>query len=140
MDIDYKKENDVMANTNASFSSFSRVDQLKQQLEKLVHLSHTPIDTNRLDQFDRETEEILKRMDGRVTKMTAYNFAKMAEAEALVNLPESAQEPTSRDLLQKSIQQRRQILVGLISEMEGLEETEAEVLTGEDREDPPGMM
>jgi hypothetical protein len=129
-----------MANTNASFSSFSRVDQLKQQLEKLESLSHTPVDTNGLDQFDRETEEILKRVDGRETKMTAYNFATMAEAEALVNLPESAQEPTSQDLLQKSIQQRRQILLGLISEMEGPEETEAEVLTGEDREDPPGMM
>jgi hypothetical protein len=130
---------DNMANTNASFSSFSRVDQLKQQLEKLEDLSHTPIDTKVLGQFDRETEEILKRVDGREGKMTAYNMATMAEAEALVNLPESAQEPTSRDLLQKSIQQRRQVLLGFVSEMKGMEETEAEVLTGEDREDPPMM-
>lgn len=128
-----------MANTNASFSSFSRVDQLKQQLEKLEGLSHTPVDTNVLDQFDRETEEIIKRIDEREGKMTAYNMATMAEAEAVVNLPESAQEPTSRDLLQKSIQQRRQVLLGFVSEMEGMEKTEAEVLTGEDREDPPMM-
>ena len=128
-----------MPNTNASFSAFSRVDQLKQQLEKLENLSGSKVDTNELDQFDRETEEILKRVDGRETQMAAYNFATMAEAEALVNLPESAQEPTSRDLLQKSLQQRRQVLLGLVSEMESLEETEAEVLTGEDREDPPLM-
>lgn len=128
-----------MPNTNASFSAFSRVDQLKQQLKKLEHLSNSQVNTKVLEQFDRETEEILNRVDGRETKMAAYNFATMAEAEALVNLPESAQEPTSRDLLQKSLQQRRQVLLGLVSEMESLEETEAEVLTGEDREDPPLM-
>lgn len=128
-----------MPNTNASFSAFSRVDQLKQQLKKLENLSDSPVNTKVLDQFDQETEEILKRVDGREGKMAAYNFATMAEAEALVNLPESAQEPTSRDLLQKSLQQRRQVLLGLVSEMEGLEETEAEVLTGEDHEDPPLM-
>lgn len=128
-----------MPNTNASFSAFSRVDQLKQQLKKLENLSNSQVNIKILDQFDRETEEILKRVDGRETRMAAYNFATMAEAEALVNLPESAQEPTSRDLLQKSLQQRRQVLLGLVSEMERLEETEAEVLTGEDREDPPLM-
>lgn len=128
-----------MPNTNASFSAFSRVDQLKQQLEKLEDLSQSQVDTKKLDQFDRETEAILKRVDGRETQMAAYSFATMAEAEALVNLPESAQEPTSRDLLQKSLQQRRQVLLGMVSEMEGMEETEAGVLTGEDKEDPPLM-
>src|SRR5680860_54324 len=128
-----------MPNTNASFSAFSRVDQLKQQLEKLENLSQSQVDIKELDQFDRETEEILKRVDGRETEMATYSFATMAEAEALVNLPESAQEPTSRDLLQKSLQQRRQVLLGMVSEMEGMEETEAEVLTGENKEDPPLM-
>lgn len=128
-----------MPNTNASFSALSRVDQMKHQLKKLESLSQSPVDTKILDKFDRETEEILKRVDGRETKMAAYSFATMAEAEALVNLPESAQEPTSRDLLQKSLQQRRQVLLGMVSEMESLEKTEAEVLTGEDREDPPLM-
>ncbi len=128
-----------MPNTNASFSAFSRVDQLKQQLEKLENLSQSQVDTKKLDQFDRETEEMLKRVDGRESKMAAYSLATMAEAEALVNLPESAQEPTSRDLLQKSLQQRRQVLLGMVSEMQSMEETEAEVLTGEDHEDPPLM-
>ncbi|MCA9453780.1 MAG: hypothetical protein KC584_14330, partial [Nitrospira sp.] len=72
--------------TNASFSAFSRVDQLKQQLKKLEHLSNSQVNTKVLEQFDRETEEILNRVDGRETKMAAYNFATMAEAEALVNL------------------------------------------------------
>ena len=129
-----------MPNTNASFSSLSRTDQLKRQIEKLDQLSHTPAAPQELEQFDLETEQLLKTVDGREEKLTGYKFATMAEGEALLNLPESAQEPTSRDLLQKSIQQRRQLLLGLISEMEKLEEKEAEVLTGEDNEDPPGLL
>ena len=129
-----------MPNTNASFSAFSRVDQLKQQLEKLEHIiSHTPLDPQSLEDFDVETEQVIQSLDSRRKTMTGYKFATMAEGEALLNLPESAQEPTSRDLLQKSIQQRRQLLLGLISEMEKMEEQEAEVLTGEDKEDPPGL-
>ncbi|GJL48994.1 hypothetical protein [Candidatus Nitrospira salsa] len=126
-----------MANTNASFSSLSRVDQLKQQLDKLEKLSHTPVDPQQLEKFDDETEEVIKRVDGRTKKLSGYKFATMAEGEALLNMPESAQEPTSRDLVQKSIQQRRQLLLGLISEMDTMEKKEAEVLTGEDSEDPP---
>ena len=128
-----------MPNTNASFSAFSRVDLLKQQMEKLEQLSHATVDPKALETFDKETEQVLRQVDGREEKTTAYQFATMAEAEALVNLPESAQEPTSRDLLQKSIQQRRQMLLGLIREMENLEEKEKKVLTGEDSEDPPMM-
>lgn len=128
-----------MPNTNASFSAFSRVDFLKKQLEKLEQISQIPLNTKDLEQFDQETEEILQRIDGIESEKSVYNFAIMGEAEALVNLPESAQEPTSRDLLQKSLQQRRQVLLGLVSELENLEETEAKVLTGEDREDPPGL-
>ena len=128
-----------MPNTNASFSSFSRMDYVKQQLEKLEELSKAPVNIQELDQFDKETEQIIQRIDGGVDKMAAYNLASRGEGEVLLNLPESAQEPTSRDWLQKSIQQRRQLLLGLLSEMEGLEKTEAEALTGEDHEDPPGL-
>lgn len=128
-----------MPNTNSSFSPFSRVDQLKQQLQKLEDLSHASVDPSFLEQFDQETEEILQRVDGRGAKLAAYELATTAEAEALVNLPESAQEAPSQDLLQKSLQQRRQMVLGLIREMEDLEKKETEVLTGEDREDPPSL-
>ncbi len=128
-----------MPNANSSFSPILRVDQLNQQLKKLENLSQSPVDIPVLEQFDRETEKILERVDGSDSKMAAYTMSTMAEAEALLNIPESAQEPTSRDLLQKSIQQRRQMLMGLIGELESMEEKEAEVLTGEDREDPPGL-
>jgi hypothetical protein len=134
-----QERNNEMPNTNASFSAFSRLDSLKQQMEKLECLSQNPVDQQALEKFDGETQIVLKRIYGREGKLTAYQFATMGEAEALVNLPESAQEPTSRDLLQKSIQQRRQMLLGLVREMENLEEKEKEVLTGEDSEDPPMM-
>ncbi|MDH5775518.1 MAG: hypothetical protein OEZ57_11460, partial [Nitrospirota bacterium] len=60
-------------------------------------------------------------------------------AEALVNMPESAQESLSQDLPQKAFQQRRQLLHAVLSDLEELEQQEAEALTGEDHEDPPGL-
>ena len=57
----------------------------------------------------------------------------------MVNLPESAQEPLTRDVPKKALQQRRHVLQSILSEMEQLEDKEGEVLTGEDREDPPGL-
>lgn len=128
-----------MPNTNSSFSPFSRVDQLKQQLQKLEDLNHASVDPSFLEQFDQETEDILQRVDGRGSKLAAYELATTAEAESLVNLPESAQEAPSQDLLQKSLQQRRQMVLGFIRELEDLEQQEAEVLTGEDKEDPPSL-
>ena len=63
--------------------------------------------------------------------------ATVAETEALVNLPESAQEPLAKDLPKTAVQQRRQVLVGILAEMQGMEAQEVAMLTGEDREDPP---
>jgi hypothetical protein len=71
--------------------------------------------------------------------MEAYEYATLAEAEAVVNIPESAQEPLSQDLPQKAIQQRRQVLQGVVNELEAMEKKEEEALTGEDHEDPPGL-
>ena len=128
-----------MPNINASFSPLSRVQQLTQRLKKLENISQASVPLNQLRQFDQETEEVLRRVDGNEKHLAAYQMAIMAEGEAIFNLPESAQESQSRDLLQKSIQQRRQFLTGIISEWEKLEKKEAAVLTGEDREDPPGL-
>ncbi len=128
-----------MANLNASFSPLSRVEQLTQQLKKLEDLSQSSVPMNRLRQFDGETEEVLRRVDENEKHLAAYQMAIMAEGEAIFNLPESAQEAQSRDLLQKSIQQRRQLLTGIVNEWEKLEKKEAAVLTGEDREDPPRL-
>ena len=41
------------------------------------------------------------------------------------------------DLPKTAMQQRRQVLLGVLTEMEGLEDTEEKVLAGEDHEDPP---
>ena len=68
----------------------------------------------------------------------SYKHATVGKAEALVNLPESAQEPLTRDIPKKGLQQRRQALQSILTELQALEVQEAEVLTGEDREDPPG--
>jgi hypothetical protein len=69
----------------------------------------------------------------------AYKYATVAEAEALVNLPESAQEPLAKDLPKTAVQQRRQVLLGILTEMQDMEAKEVSMLTGEDREDPPNI-
>jgi hypothetical protein len=68
-----------------------------------------------------------------------YKYATVAETEALVNLPESAQEPLAKDLPKTAIQQRRQVLLGILTEMQDMEAREVSMLAGEDREDPPNI-
>ena len=129
-----------MPNTNASFSPRMRSDELKEQIGKLERLEHrTPV-LPTLDSFDEETEALLGRLYGNSHKyLEAYKYATVAESEALVNLPESAQEPMAKDLPKTAVQQRRQILLGILTEMQDMEAKEVAMLTGEDREDPPSI-
>lgn len=129
-----------MPNTNASFSPRMRSDQLKDQIGKLEGLDHrAPVHPN-LERFDAETEALLGRFYGASHKyVEAYKYATVAESEALVNLPESAQEPLARDLPKTALQQRRQVLLGILTEMQDMEAKEATMLTGEDHEDPPNI-
>jgi hypothetical protein len=129
-----------MPNTNASFSPRMRSDELKEQIGKLERLEHrTPV-LPTLDNFDEETEALLGRLYGDSHKyLEAYKYATVAESEALVNLPESAQEPMAKDLPKTAVQQRRQVLLGILSEMQDMEAKEVAMLTGEDREDPPSI-
>ena len=130
-----------MTNTNASFSPLQHSDQFRAQLEKLEKLGHAQVGTTHdWIEFDEETEELLRKTFGDTNEyVEAFAMATMAEAEALVNMPESAQESLSQDLPQKAFQQRRQLLHAVLSDLEGLEKEEAEALTGEDHEDPPGL-
>ncbi len=127
-----------MPNTNASFSPKMRSDELKEQIRKLEQLDHRAPVLPSLEAFDTETEALLGRVYGAGHKyIEAYKYATVAETEALVNLPESAQEPLAKDLPKTAVQQRRQVLVGILAEMQGMEAQEVAMLTGEDREDPP---
>ena len=129
-----------MPNTNASFSPRMRSDDLKEQIGKLEGLNHrTPVQPS-LDGFDAETEALLGRLYGASHKyVEAYKYATVAETEALVNLPQSAQEPLAKDLPKTALQQRRQVLLGILTEMQDMEAQEATMLTGEDHEDPPSI-
>ena len=129
----------AQAPTNSSFGHRSRTDELKAQIGKLEGLDHrTPVDPM-LDAFDVETEALLGRLYGETHPyLEAYKYASLGEAEALLNLPESAQEPLTEDRPKTAIQQRRQALLSIVTEMQDLEAQEANLLTGEDHEDPPG--
>jgi hypothetical protein len=127
-----------MPNTNASFSPKMRSDELKQQIGKLEKLDHRAPVLPTLEGFDAETEGLLGRLYGAGHKyVEAYKYATVAETEALVNLPESAQEPMAKDLPKTAVQQRRQVLLGILTELQDMEAKEVSMLTGEDHEDPP---
>jgi len=127
-----------MAEVNSMYHAQTRSDALKSQIEKLEGLAHHTVVNPTFDQFDAETENILIKVYGVDHRyVEAYKYATVGEAEALVNLPESAQEPLTQDIPKKGLQQRRQALQGILTELQELEAQEAAVLAGEDREDPP---
>ena len=127
-----------MANINPTFSPENRSDHFRAQVHKLEELGRAGADQKAWERYDEETEKLLEQTFGASHRyMESYKYATLGEAEALVNLPESAQEPLSQDIPQKAIQQRRQLLQAILSELEELEKVEEEALTGEDHEDPP---
>jgi hypothetical protein len=127
-----------MPNTNSSFSPITRRTQFQALLKKLERLGHRQANDQELAELDNEIEELLGHHFGPTDALLeAYKYATLAEAETLVNLPESAQEQSAQDLPKKAIQQRRQILEGIMSELRDVEGKESVALTGEDHEDPP---
>ena len=131
-----------MPHTNVSFSAPSRTERLERQIDTLEHLSkdETLNETSEtLIAFDAETEQLLIDLYVGPTQLEAYKYATLGEAEAIVNLPESAQLEPDRDDFKKSLQHRRQVILGCAAEFREAEVTEVQALTGEDREDPPAL-
>lgn len=132
-----------MPHTNVSYSATSRTERLDQQILKLEILSQTRSLTETSDTlaaFDAESEQLLIDLYGLDDKrLESYKYSTLGEAEAIVNLPESAQLPPDGDDFKKSLQQRRQVLRACAGELREAEVTETEALTGEDREDPPAL-
>ncbi len=128
-----------MTEVNSMYQPRLRSDGLKAQIDKLEGLAHHTVVNPTFDQFDAETEDIIAKIYGTNHKyLESYKYATLGEAEAMVNLPESAQEPQTRDIPKKGLQQRRQVLQSILTDLQGLEEMESKALEGEDREDPPG--
>jgi hypothetical protein len=89
-----------------------RLEDLSQSQKGALHESNEV-----LTAFDGEVEELLTELYGAEhERPQSYKYATLGEAEAMVNLPESAQLPTERDDFKKSLQQRRQVLQGCISD------------------------
>lgn len=128
-----------MVEVNSMYQARMRNDDLKAQIDKLERMAHLTAVHPTFDAFDEETEEILAKIFGDTHQyIESYKYATLGEAEAIVNLPESAQEPMTRDVPKKGLQQRRQVLQSILTDLQGLEAEETEALTGEDHEDPPG--
>ena len=128
-----------MIEVNSPYHAETRGDNVKARIAMLERLAHHTVVNPTFDEFDAETEEVLTQIYGAShAYVEAYKYATVGEAEAIVNLPESAQEPLTQDTPKKGIQQRRQVLQTVLADLQILEAQEAEVLIGEDREDPPG--
>jgi len=128
-----------MTEVNSMYHARMRSDGLKAQIDKLEGLAHHTVVNPTFDVFDAETEDILTKIYGANHKyIESYKYATVGDAEALVNLPESAQESQTQDIPKKGLQQRRQVLQSILTDLQELEKQETELLSGEDREDPPG--
>ena len=128
-----------MVEINSMYHARLRSDDIKVQINKLEELSHHTVVNPTFDIFDAETEAILVKIYGTSHQyIESYKYATLGEAEAMVNLPESAQEPQTRDIPKMSLQQRRQVLQGILTDLQELETQESRAIEGEDREDPPG--
>jgi len=125
---------------NPSFPETPLSEKFQQRVEMLSQIGGGPAGSALAD-FDAETERLIREAFGKDAnnRLEAYRYATMAEAESVVNMPESAQEESAQDLPKKAIQQRRQVLEGIVSELQGVEAKEEVALTGEDHEDPPMM-
>ena len=125
---------------NSTSDQNARSRTLQAQILKLEELSHRPVDPVTLARFDDETEAMIKSLFGPTHEhLETYKYAKLGEAAVMVNLPESAQEDSAQNLPHKAIQQRRQVLEGCIADLRPAEDNEVAALSGEDKEDPPGM-
>ena len=128
-----------MSEINSMYYARLRSDYIKTQINKLEGLAHHTEVNPTFDMFDAETEDILIKIFGAGHEyIESYKYATMGEAEAMVNLPESAQEPQAQDIPKMGIQQRRQVLQSVLIDLEELETEELSALQGEDHEDPPG--
>ena len=129
-----------MSEVNSMYRFRLRSDDLKAQIDKLEGLAHHTLVNPTFETFDAETEDILIKIYGANHQyVESYKYATVGEAEAMVNLPESAQEPQTRDIPKKGLQQRRQVLQSILTDLQRLETQEASMLEGEDREDPSGL-
>jgi hypothetical protein len=110
-----------MSKINTSVSPLQWADRFRAQRDKLENLARAQAGPAAWAAFDGETEELLRQAYGEAHQyVESYTYACLGEAEALVNMPESAQESLSEDLPQKAIQQRRQLINGVLAEREAL--------------------
>ncbi len=89
------------------------------QIRRLEALRHGQADSEGLDEFDAESEQLIRRAFGDATDhLEAYELAMVGEAETIVNMPQGAQEDAVQDVPLKAIEQRRQVLEGCLAELD----------------------
>jgi len=72
-----------------------------------------------LQKFDQDVEETLSEMFGHSSELLeAYEYAKVGEAAALINMPEEAQEHGAQDVQRETLQQRKRVLESAMSELD----------------------
>jgi hypothetical protein len=89
------------------------------QIRRLELLRHGQADSEELDEFDAESEQLIRKAFGDATDhLEAYELAMVGEAESIVNMPQAAQEDAVQDVPLKAIEQRRQVLEGCLAELD----------------------
>ena len=87
-----------MVEVNSPYNAESRSDNIKARIGMLERLAHHTVVNPTFDVFDAETEEVLIKIYGASHKyIESYKYATVGEAEAIVNLPDSAGEARAGD-------------------------------------------
>lgn len=91
------------------------VERFRQLLAGFQPFLSRKKNTTSLDEFDAEAEELIGEIFGQTSELLeTYEYAKMGEAAALLNMQEEAQEGGAKDIDRESLQQRKQALDGCI--------------------------
>jgi signal-transduction protein with cAMP-binding, CBS, and nucleotidyltransferase domain len=87
------------------------VERLRQLLVRFQPFLSRRKNPASLDDFDAEAGELIGELFGESSElMETYEYARMGEAAALLNMQEEAQESGARDVYRESLQQRKQAL------------------------------
>ena len=104
-------------NKNQSRTSIAThdVERFRQLLASFQPFLSRRKTTASLEEFDVEAEALIGEIFGRTSEwLETYEYAKMGEAAALLNMQEEAQEGGAKDIHRGSLQQRKQALDGCI--------------------------
>ena len=95
------------------------IERLRKQLSDLAAYLGKGIPTRALEEFDRDTEDLIADVLGETSELLeAYEYAEFGEAAGLVNMTDEAPESAGVESQRQRLLQRSRVLESCIAELE----------------------